>query len=99
MVMTKFKEEDVACWADGSLGHEHVRERLASIIEDNIPEDSDFSAPLFTRDELIESLRSEMPDDAWDEFEAIDMLNQPEITEEGLVWWIEGGDLLLVKDE
>ncbi len=80
---------DLGCYADGALGHDHIRSQLALLVQEVDGFDPD----------LAESLRGEMPDDAWDEDEALNLLNSH--TAEGLVWTFEGGDLLLltVEDE
>lgn len=80
----KWVADDCGCYADGSLGHQHIRERLAGLVENQDPK-------------LAESLRGDMPNDAWDEDEAIDMLNAQ--TEAGIAWFFQDGDLVLAVDE
>ena len=83
-----FGEEDCGCHADGTFGHSHVRARLGELVEA-------IAGPYVSDEtkELIVSLRVPPPDDAWDEEEAIDMLNT--LTEEGFSWGFADGDLVL----
>ena len=50
-------------------------------------------APLDASNAVVVSLRGDMPDDAWDETEALDILNAH--TEDGAYWELHDGDLLL----
>ena len=86
---TVFYVCDCGCYADGSLGHDHVRNRLRSLVETWV-DDAD--------PDLILSLDAPiMPDDAWDEYEAIDLLN--ELCEDGICWEFSDGDLVLTTIE
>jgi hypothetical protein len=92
---TYFTSEDCGCWADGTHGSKHVREMLHSVLI-NLPEE-DFEQDQRERDIIAESLLEEMPDDASDEIDALDILQR--WTEEGLSWQMEGGDLILCEQE
>lgn len=96
--MTIWGPDDVGCHADGSFGHEHARRRIANRLDivlmngDMISEDRDKEIR-----ELISSLKGEMPDDAWDEDAALEILN--EYTEPGQTWQFLDGDFGLYQDE
>ena len=83
-----FSGEDAGVFADGTFGHSHARNRLAELVEavDGGMCNSDAQ-------DLMESLGGPMPDDAWDEDEALDMLNTA--TTEGFEWTFHDGDLML----
>jgi hypothetical protein len=83
--MTK---DDLGCYADGTHGHDHIRRVLAALIEDVFEG---------KHGDVQNSLRGIMPDDAWDEDEAIDLLNG--ICEDGVYFILENGDLLLLAEE
>ena len=78
----RFTAKDVGCYADGANGHEHTRKRLADLIWD------------WADVELRESLDGPMPDDAWDEEEALDLLNSRRC-DEGVCFYFDSGDLIL----
>lgn len=80
--MRRYKE---GCWGDGSFGHQHVRERLAALIDE------------FDED-IAEQLRAEMSDDAEEENVALEILNNNTSDENGLkVWEFVDGDLMLSR--
>lgn len=59
-----FDKTEMGLWFDGALGHEYLRERLACVVE------------YFGGDaSLVESLNGPMPDDAWDEDDALEYVN------------------------
>ena len=60
----RFTKHDTGCYADGAFGHEHVRERLRDLVW------------YWADNDLRESLGGPMPDDAWDEDEALEILNR-----------------------
>ncbi len=72
------------CYADGALGHQHVRDNLAYLVRD-------------LGGELSDMLRGAMSDDASEEDAALDLLN--EHAPEGMVWTFSDGDLLLVPED
>ena len=71
------------CYADGTFGHDYVRGSLRGLLESYIP-DCD--------PKVLESLASAMPDDAWDEDEAMGLLNTK--APDGMCWGLLGGDLM-----
>lgn len=66
-------------YGDASLGSDHVRARIADLLEDAC------GVTDKTR-EILESLAGGMPDDAWDEDEAQDLLNESEHTPRHCYW-------------
>lgn len=70
------------CYADGAFGQHHIREKLIELLEEIDPDH-----------DMIEALRGPAPDDFSDEDEAIEALQ--ERTASGLVWELDGGDLIL----
>ena len=86
-----FTTKDIGCHADSCHGHANIRARLGDYIERIIPEGSN--------PELLNSLRSEddYPDDLSDEEDAIDILQS--VTDDGLCWIMDSGDLLLVRED
>jgi hypothetical protein len=83
----QYTRRDAGCYADGTFGHDHCRAVLANLLTDIDCPDSG----------LILSLNGPMPDDAWDELDALDALQA--VTEDGLVWGFESGDLVLTTAE
>lgn len=79
-----FGKEDVGCYSDGAFGHTHLRERLAELCED------------LGYKRVPGWLRKEGSDDLYEEDAAIELLQRH--TEEGLIWWMDGGDLLLTEE-
>ena len=88
-----FTAQDLGCYADGCLGHDHIRATLAYLLE------------TLSRDLILcstsglllsDSLLREMPDDASDEAEALELLNED--TVEGISWLLLDGDLVLIAD-
>ena len=105
-----FKQEDVGCYADGASGHDHARKVILtlwlSVVDRAGRGLSIIKAPI-QNEVLIEaiagfhstldSLKGPMPDDAWDEEEAISLLQ--EVTEDGLAWGFNNGDFGLYPIE
>jgi hypothetical protein len=80
-----FTDNDAGCHADGTFGHQHVRDTLGDLLVDASDKlDGD----------LLVSLQGTMPDDAWDEDEALEALQS--VTDEGLTWELHDGDLVLL---
>lgn len=81
-----FFRTGIGCIADGSYGHDHIRERLAELVA------------AYGRKGLDIAIRlsEEMSNDAQEESDAIDLLN--EHTEDGLYFTMSNGDLLLVGE-
>jgi hypothetical protein len=70
-------------WGDGSFGHKHIRERLASLVRE-------------FNDELAGELLNEPSDDMSEEDEALDILNANTSQDNGpVVWEFVDGDLML----
>jgi hypothetical protein len=87
---TRYTSADVGCHADGAQGHQHVREILGALLGTSLsPEELTLAEP------LVESLRGEMPDDCWDEHEALETLNQV-CCDDSCHFMLSQGDLLLV---
>lgn len=82
-----FDAADIGCHADGAFGHHHVRARLAELVEAVTFHPSDEAQAVIT------SLRVGMPDDAWDENEALEILEG--YTDEAVTWLFEDGCLIL----
>ncbi len=95
-----FLISDVGCYADGALGHQHVRDKMADLLErlyrhhprggNGLYWESDIKA-------LVAELRGEMSDDASEEYEAIEWLNR-ECYDDTRFELIEG-NLVLVGDD
>jgi hypothetical protein len=79
-----YNTKHVGCWADGALGHGHIRSVLADLCDAN-----DHFA-------LGDLLRGEMSDDAYEEEDALKMLNDRSV---GVVFCLEDGDLMCTKEE
>ena len=78
----RFTSKDVGCHADGTFGHQHCREKLSKLIQQ-----------LPGSDPTAFSLVCRIPDDAWDERQAMKILQSH--TDDGLVWEFRDGDLML----
>ena len=76
-----------SCWIDGAFGHEYVRQSLWSEVD---------MLNTGNQTELVRSLRGPMPDDAWDEDEAIEYLNG---YCQGCYFTFSDGDVLLVLED
>lgn len=85
--MSKFNAEDCGCHGDGTFGHGYIRSRLAELV------DGCENAAIVDRFAVGSSLRGAMPDDAWDEEEALDILNAE--TAEGYEWTLHEGSVFL----
>lgn len=87
---------DTGCFADGSLGHDYVRDRIADHLEAlyrHHPRGGD--GMLWGEvGPIVEALRGDMSDDAWEEYEGIDWLNR--MCEEGCAFELVDGNLMLV---
>ena len=87
-----FDTADMGCHADGANGHEHVRARLAELVE-VVSENTIADERVDDVEAVIASLRGTMPDDAWDENEALEILECH--TAEAVTWLFEDGCLIL----
>jgi hypothetical protein len=79
-----FELGDVGTYADDAFGHQYLRNRLAELI---LTLDGDMCNE--TAMDLVSSLEGDMPDDASDEYEALDILQQN--TTDDASWEIEQG--------
>jgi hypothetical protein len=86
-VRTKRGKNVTGCYADGSFGHDHVREVLAHQVESDGCIDR----------ALIEALLGPMSDDAQEEYDAIAWLNENACID-GVYFTLNDGDLLLVEE-
>lgn len=93
-----FTESDIGCHADGAFGHDHCREVLADLLE-TFEDTNPFARTEFTgkfaAQEVVNSLAGPMPDDAWDEYEALEILNDATEPGCGLCWQFHESDLVL----
>lgn len=81
-----FYRTGLGCIADGSYGQQHIRERLAELVQ-----------PYGYKGKKLASWLIGPPsDDAQDENDAIDLLNR--YTEDGIYFTMSNGDLLLVDE-
>ena len=95
----EFTNKDVGCYADGGLGQDYTRSRLSDTLAEVTHGVIVKRMPLGNYEKmrgLHKSLNGPMSDDAWDEIEALEILQ--ENTEDGLVWIMEAGDLLLISE-
>lgn len=81
---------EAGCYGDGAFGHQHTRERCADII---------MSGPMFEAVRfLVEQLRGEMSDDAWEEDFACEHLNTFCLVD-GHFWGWQDGDFGLWSED
>ena len=78
-----YTPEEAGCYGDGAGGHDHVRARLAELVQP-------FDAP------LSDLLREDGSDDLSEEDEALEILG--EHSAPGMVWEFNDGDLILRYD-
>lgn len=96
--MAMFKAEDMGCWADGTLGHEHVREVIRNLCVMVLTLLNARGGALPS--DLCEArdvLAGPMSDDAWEENVVIDYANA-HLCEPGVAFEFDSGDLLLTRD-
>jgi hypothetical protein len=84
---------DTGCYADGALGHDHCRKVLAGLVEHLVGDYANGHSH-GELEFLADSLRGPMPDDAWDEYEALNLLN--DATPDDRIWLFWDGDLMLM---
>lgn len=89
----RFTKEDLGCWADGALGHDHVRSVLADLLEQSARRYT--SEHAWAMRQTASSLRQPMGDDASDEGEALTYLNDD--CEDGVHFELVDGDLVLME--
>ena len=97
-----FTQADVGCHVDAAFGSDHRRARLIDLVN-SLPPTQAIPGTIIGENSqefrvgLLESLAGPTPDDAWDEDAAIDLLS--EVTEPGLVWIMDAGDLILTTED
>ena len=93
--MNIFTKRDIGCYADGTFGTDHRRHILCDLLS-NIGGLMKLASDMrLTANSLSEELIDDLPDDYSDEDDAIDFLN--ELTEDGSIWTMVDGDLLLIE--
>ena len=73
-----FTQHEIGCYADGALGHDHVREQLAALLcrlYRHHPRGGDGSEWSEVKP-IVEALQKPMSDDGEEEYEAIEWLNK-----------------------
>ena len=84
----EYNEDDLGCWVDACFGHEHLRERLANMLEAA-------GGP----EKLVVELRAEdESDDFGDVDDAVAWLNENAVVG-NVVFTLDAGDLILTEDE
>jgi len=82
----------IGCYGDGAFGHQHTRERCAEMLES-------LSIDCSEQRDLEASLRSEMPDDAEDEYLACVILEANYPCDNAWWGWQDGDFGLWPNDE
>lgn len=87
-----FGPEDIGCYGSGLLGHDHVRERMATLVKTHCANDPEAG-------DILRALREPMSDDAWEEDEALGLLDTRCTAD--VVFMLRDGDLMLesLEDE
>ncbi len=93
--MAIYTAKDEGCIADGANGHAYVRQRLWDVLNDTHVKDPKEHN---TQDLCLAQLAAEMSDDAWEEDEAIDLLNE-HATDGDVCFLFEDGDLKLRRTD
>lgn len=86
---------EVGCYADGCYGHERCRHRLYELTRNALQRSFRYDAA--KHGALLASLQGAMPDDAWDENEALDILNQ--FCADDVCFTFQDGNLVLSTTE
>lgn len=87
----------MGCHADGAFGHQHVREELAIRVDRVRLRTGAYVVQGRDLETLADSLRGPMPDDAWDEDAALEILN--DYVEPGILFAMVDGDLVLATEQ
>lgn len=98
--MKRYTLADIGCYADGTLGHQHCREKLAELLKGmtTVKNGSDVIVLRKIRAATMISLAGEMPDDAWDEAKALYLLNE-HACNSTVYFDFHDGDLCLMATE
>lgn len=94
-----FIDSDRGCWADGALGHSHVRSVMAQLLirlYRHHPRGGDGLYWKSNIEALVSELGSDMSDDASEEDDAIEWLNHE--CYDDTYFSLCDGDLLLMTD-
>jgi hypothetical protein len=92
-IMTHEQNLEPGCYADGALGQEHVRTRLAELTEALYAPHYTLPADL---QDACNKLRNTMSDDDWETDLALDALN--DTTPDGMCWMMDAGDLFYIAE-
>lgn len=95
MKSTYWGKDCAGCYADGTFGHQHCREVLASLVRD-VANLLGWPARTPSWGEVNEALLGPMSDDAWEEDEAMKIIQ--ERTRDTAAWCFVNGDLLLLAE-
>lgn len=90
-----YTRAELGCHADGAFGHQHVRDVLASMLLQTARDRRPPSVSLAAVQERAAALRAPMSDDAWEEDEALVILN--DACAQGLAFELVDGDLVLLE--
>ena len=90
--MDIYTKEECGCYGDSYMGHNHVRQCLASILVEADQQGDD------TVSRLLEELEGVMSDDAQEEQDALDIIND-ELCEDGVEFGFVDGDLMLYRTD
>ncbi len=89
-----FTQADTGCHVDGAFGDGHLRDKLAAMLRAVAVDYPVNRSDCIARAEELES--EEASDDASEVYDAVDILRG--VTEPGLVWMLDGGDLILTME-
>lgn len=98
--------KEIGCYGDGAFGHQHTRNRCSETIEYYVNENFrsrglpvPACASACSPDDVIMALRNEMSDDAWEEFAAIEWLNEHAPFTDHVWCWQDGDFGLWLSEE
>ncbi len=97
-----FNLSDTGCYSDGALGDDHLRSRLADLLDVYFPDEhTHFIQPGIWQMNcpacIRETLMLDSSDDSEEVYKAVELLQS--LTADNTVWILEAGDLLLVDRE
>ena len=95
-----YLSSDVGCFADGSLGHKHIRDVLAKELTTLYRHNAGGGDGLHWNKvaNLVDALNGEPSDDAWEELEALDWLNR-QCYDDTYFEFVDGDLMLVAIDE